>query len=223
MSNTNQHLTKNCISCGQQKPLTAFLELTSDKGTQYGNVCSSCRRAHLEKERANKELEESGTKSDAGGARMRAEERLVIERQKQEQHDQIEEEYKEERKELREEEQAARHKSDELQHTENATRESIRKQTLFTRPITQHADRAVQTKERYIEERKKHINTDAPMLDTQFAGQIKAHNPMIREIASRMFGGSALGKQFGVNKQSEKKGEKAAEFIQEKWGPGKKR
>lgn len=36
-------LHKTCISCGLQKPITAFLQISGPNGTIYGNACSTCR------------------------------------------------------------------------------------------------------------------------------------------------------------------------------------
>ncbi|MBV9575646.1 MAG: hypothetical protein JO149_03385 [Gammaproteobacteria bacterium] len=36
--------TKTCSNCGQQKPLTAFLQLTAAEGRGYGNICATCRK-----------------------------------------------------------------------------------------------------------------------------------------------------------------------------------
>lgn len=39
----NQKLTRVCLSCGLDKPLAAFLQITGTQGTVYGNICSTCR------------------------------------------------------------------------------------------------------------------------------------------------------------------------------------
>lgn len=38
--------TKVCSNCGQQKPLSAFLQMAEGRG--YGNICSTCRHAAIE-------------------------------------------------------------------------------------------------------------------------------------------------------------------------------
>lgn len=43
--NQPSSLTKTCSSCGEIKPLAAFLHLGAD-GTQYGSICSACRKAN---------------------------------------------------------------------------------------------------------------------------------------------------------------------------------
>jgi hypothetical protein len=61
----NISLTKTCSVCGQQKPLSAFLQLAGPKqGTVYGNICSACRKTQVENA-APREPEEE-TKSTTG-------------------------------------------------------------------------------------------------------------------------------------------------------------
>jgi len=57
---TNPTLTKKCASCGLEKPLTAFLIIETQIGTQYGNICSSCRKAKAQQTKTTpKDIEES--------------------------------------------------------------------------------------------------------------------------------------------------------------------
>lgn len=37
------HLTRTCAVCGLQKPLAAFLQISGEHGTLYGNICAACR------------------------------------------------------------------------------------------------------------------------------------------------------------------------------------
>jgi hypothetical protein len=43
--------TRKCTSCGQEKPLTAFLVLQKDQTKTYGNICATCRSAASSTER----------------------------------------------------------------------------------------------------------------------------------------------------------------------------
>lgn len=63
MKKSNQLLAKTCSICGLQKPLSAFLEMTSGSGTTYGNVCVSCRK--IAANQPKEEAEES-TRSTSG-------------------------------------------------------------------------------------------------------------------------------------------------------------
>src|SRR5215208_1216873 len=57
------NLTKICGICGQQKPLSAFLELTGKEGAHYGIICSTCRKTQMEQTKLKKEPDESTTSS----------------------------------------------------------------------------------------------------------------------------------------------------------------
>lgn len=41
-----QTLTRTCLTCGLDKPLAAFLQLSGEQGTTYGNICATCRSVH---------------------------------------------------------------------------------------------------------------------------------------------------------------------------------
>ncbi len=43
MGNLTSQLTRTCIICGIEKPLSAFLQLSGKDGTSYGNICAKCR------------------------------------------------------------------------------------------------------------------------------------------------------------------------------------
>jgi hypothetical protein len=63
--NKSQHmLTKTCSSCNLQKPLSAFLEMTSTRGAVYGNICSSCRKTAAEKNKKPGDHEGTTTGTD---------------------------------------------------------------------------------------------------------------------------------------------------------------
>ncbi len=42
MENITSQLSRTCIACGLEKPLSAFLQLDS-QGTSYGKICAKCR------------------------------------------------------------------------------------------------------------------------------------------------------------------------------------
>lgn len=57
------NLLKTCSSCGLQKPLAAFLQLTESQGTVYGTICGDCRKAQMHKVKTPKEQDEFSTSS----------------------------------------------------------------------------------------------------------------------------------------------------------------
>lgn len=95
MSNSNASLTKTCISCGLQKPLSAFLQISGSQGATYGNTCSSCRKTNIEKVETPKEPEESTTSTT--GVKIDSKTKVKAEFDKREYRKQVEEDYFEER------------------------------------------------------------------------------------------------------------------------------
>lgn len=61
MNKSNISLIKTCSSCGQQKPLSAFLQVAGAEANSYGNICSACRKTNSEKTPSAKETEEGTT------------------------------------------------------------------------------------------------------------------------------------------------------------------
>lgn len=75
---SKNNLTRVCPSCGLEKPLSAFLQITGRQGTTYGTLCASCRSMGMkEKASATPDDERTGTSS---GMRIGAKERLEIEK-----------------------------------------------------------------------------------------------------------------------------------------------
>lgn len=60
--NKSGYPTKTCSSCGQRKPLSAFLQLAAPH--TYGNTCSDCRKTTIDSSETTKEDE--GTRSTTG-------------------------------------------------------------------------------------------------------------------------------------------------------------
>lgn len=92
------NLTKICANCGQQKPLTAFLEMSGTQGTSYGNICSACRKTALEAQEKRRKTEAEGSTTSETGHKIDTKTKVHHEIDKREQHHRIEEKYHEERK-----------------------------------------------------------------------------------------------------------------------------
>jgi DNA-binding protein H-NS len=56
-------LSKTCSSCGLIKPLAAFLQMAGSVGAIYGNICSTCRKANIDKAKSPSVDEGSSTSS----------------------------------------------------------------------------------------------------------------------------------------------------------------
>ena len=74
-------LTRMCISCGQQKPLAAFLQF-GPKGATYGAICATCRSAQASQPKP-KEQEEQTTSST--GYKIDAKAKMKLEQEKKQQ------------------------------------------------------------------------------------------------------------------------------------------
>src|SRR3990167_6870913 len=56
-------LMKVCRTCGLQKPLSAFLQLSNQGGLAYGNICATCRNTQKDQRSTAAESEVSGTRT----------------------------------------------------------------------------------------------------------------------------------------------------------------
>lgn len=80
MNKPNQ-ITRTCSSCGLEKPLNAFLQLTDTRGTTYGSICVTCRSEGKGEKVEKKQTEEEG-KTTPSGARIGAKEKIYAEEEK---------------------------------------------------------------------------------------------------------------------------------------------
>lgn len=77
---TKQPLTRTCSSCGLEKPLSAFLHLTS-QGTAYGTICSACRGKGI-KETSPKKVHEDDHGSTSSTMKIGVKQLIEIELEK---------------------------------------------------------------------------------------------------------------------------------------------
>ena len=94
---TPPNLTKTCMNCGQQKPLSAFLEMSGTHGTAYGNVCSSCRKTAMEAMERRKKTEAEGSTTSETGHKIDSKTKVHDAIDKREKSHQVEEDYHKER------------------------------------------------------------------------------------------------------------------------------
>jgi hypothetical protein len=110
----DNQLSKSCLSCGLQKPLSAFLQITGPEGSSYGNICSTCRGSGMGKKITITEVEDDHVSSSTGlkidgkakqqidrVKKRKAEEKVVLEHKEEikDEHEKLE---KTERKEIKE-------------------------------------------------------------------------------------------------------------------------
>jgi hypothetical protein len=129
MSNSNTSLTKTCVSCGVQKPLSAFLQISGTQGTTYGNVCASCRKTNIEKAPKPTEPEESTTSTT--GVKIDSKTKVKAEFDKREYRKQVEEDYFEERDKKDEKHTHRTQKTENISQDEKKHRNSFLEKRSF--------------------------------------------------------------------------------------------
>jgi len=248
MSDTNQPtFTKTCSSCGLQKPLSAFLELSGDNAGSYGNICGSCRKAHQ-----NKEIIEEGdsTKSDSGH-KIDGKTKIVIDIDAKEKHHRAEEEYHEERDENEIIDTEILDKRDNKAKDERKHRESFlnkpsyltdkKQSTPTTAGRTQVAppeksliasQNEAQAEQGTVdharaEQRKNELNLTGPLLETDLAGKEKGRSVIMRQYATWLGKGSAIGRMHASKQPAtpadQTKDPTLSEFVEKTMGPKSKR
>src|SRR5438552_3624225 len=76
-------LTRLCAACGNEKPLSAFLEINSTHGTHYSAICATCRAAGKGKKDTKPGDEDTVTLP--GGARIGSKEKVFISKEQKRQ------------------------------------------------------------------------------------------------------------------------------------------
>lgn len=77
-------MTRICSACGTEKPLAAFLEISSTHGTRYGTICATCRGAGITEKKHNNNEDDKSTIATTG-TRIGLKERVFIENQQKKQ------------------------------------------------------------------------------------------------------------------------------------------
>lgn len=225
-------LTKTCSSCGQLKPLAAFLQHSGPDASNYGTICADCRKANLDKPKL---LEEEGSSKSDSGFKVDTKARMAGEQDKRKLRTDTEEQYFEERDEKEVAQTKHLEKGELKTKDEKKHRDFLTTRTFLTdkKPVTtqsQKIERAQiesaqnieqtekQTQATKEEQKEKEIGTDSS-LDTGIAGKIKyTQGQAFKEFAR--WSGSALGRTFAQpNKPDANKAETPSEFIEKTWGP----
>lgn len=199
---SNNTLLKTCSVCGLQKPLSAFLELTGSEGTTYGNVCATCRKTHLEKEKKPKDLE--GTTTSTSGKKIDSKARVAesidhLQEKKIKEEAEIEEAEKieQEEKEVSEKEEKTtfeKKKLEEFLQKRSFLSEKKPERTIKT-TAEQQIERAQQqaqnvdtvekqTQATKEDQEKTEIRLDVPFIDTQIAGKLKYSSERFKQGVS---------------------------------------
>jgi len=222
-------LTKTCSICGQTKPLAAFLQLSGTQGTTYGNICSTCRQAGLDKEEEKKESDERTRSTTQKTIDNKA--KVKVESDNKQQRKESEEEYFEEREEESESQTKNVEKKDKIASAEKNHRDTYIKQRSFL-DSTDKAKRAAATSVFGGEEQNAiegAIRMDAPMLDTQIAGKVKYQGSVFNQFKSWLGTSAPIVKATQHNartaqtKEAAENKETLAEKAESTWGPKRSR
>lgn len=231
---TDQTLTKICKSCGLSKPLSAFLQMHSDGGTRYGQICASCRKTQAEAAaRLRKSEAESGGASETGH-RIDAKARVQAEHDKRETRETIDEDYHEGRKDDEALDRLNKGKADVKLQTEKKVQSGLlnRRTFLGDNPKTTRTPTETPTLtagEQAQEDLKKTgFNTNAPYIDPQIAGQTRFQGQAFLQYRQWLGKNSPLvkGAEAAMKRDAEKgkqSPEDPVEFIEHTWGPKSKR
>jgi len=184
MGKSSVSLTKICNSCGQQRPLSAFLQLTGPQGTTYGNTCAPCRKANLEKPQSPKEPEEKT--SSTTGVKIDSKTKVKGEIDKRAQRKQIEDQYFKDREKQSEKQTQQTQK---IQHV--AQGEKKHRSFLEKRSFLDSAKKPASTNPHHVfggeEQKAKAGKLDfatGPVDHTRVAGQIKLTSPIYQAFKS---------------------------------------
>lgn len=244
---SNPILTKSCANCGLQKPLSAFLEMSSTEGAIYGNICSSCRKTALEEIAKRKKTDAEGSSSSESGhtidskvkVKTTVDNREFIARTEEEYHAErkIDEEISENKQERKAtfESSQKKHRQDFLQKrtflgdAKNTGKASAAQQlrTDVIKGNEQTAKQAISQKEERI---KTGLDFTVAHQGEQIAGQMKYRGKAFLEFMTRV-ASAPISKTVNQKKaaaaQTEKAHEEetpsAVEFIEKNWRPGGKR
>jgi hypothetical protein len=97
---TKNQLSKTCINCGLQKPLTAYLQIAGAEGSTYGNICSTCRGSGLGKKVTLPVMEDTSSSSSSTGLKIDAKSKIHADLEKKAVIEKRQEEDKKEREKL---------------------------------------------------------------------------------------------------------------------------
>lgn len=236
-------LFKTCSACGQQKPLSAFLQMTGPNGTTYGTICTDCRKANADKLPAQ---EQDETTTSNTGLKVDSKAKVADDLEKNKLRFETDEQYYEEREEKDVSNSAEIEKTNVKSTDEKKHRDFLKRNTFIGKSTTTtesrhfseqkrvqdvqtentmnaaHAEK--QTESAKSEQQEKEVKLDAST-DTGIAGKIKyTQGQAFKEFAR--WSGGALGKTFSQPAQTADKApgvETPSEVIEKNWGPSSRR
>lgn len=245
MVHQNPKLIKICSSCGEKKPLSAFLQLTTTEGTTYGNICTDCRKSGLDK--SKKEQEES-TRGDTG-FKIDTKARVAGEIDKKKAKQQTEELYHEEREKK---EETSTQKKEQTKHIAAREKEhrswknafistaikSKNQMDVSPPDVTQKAEQATiqQTREEAVKTQAVKEEQQLKTIDTSLGSFLPSQTGFqqkYQSIAWQQFK-TLLGASAPINRvldaaakknetTKENKKESLTDYIEKTWGPSSRK
>jgi hypothetical protein len=232
--------TKICTSCGQRKPLSAFLQMNKAGTVSHGQICASCRKTLTENAK-HPQGEDAGTQET--GHKIDSKARMKAENDKRQHQTDLHENYHENRDINATDAKFSEQKQATKQETEKKIRGSMfgrqgflseKKQTPNTEASTQaqqqaHAETQIQTEQHNAKEERQKTQLDftMPYIDPQTPGQAR-YGTAFREFRQRLgkdspFMRAAENAAKNANKANEKNKTKETleEHIEKTWQPTK--
>lgn len=223
MEKSLSSLTKICSSCGQRKPISAFLQLAGPLGSTYGNICSSCRKSAGENEQI-KEKEEGTTSTT--GFKIDSKSKTHEDIDKKLLYKQTEDLYHKDRDKKAERQLTQEQKIETIAKNEKAHRQAFLKKGTFldSTKKPQEVQPAFGSEQQTAKENK--IDLTGPMLDTQIVKE-KYKGSVFKQFKSWLGTSAPIVR---AAEQASKAGtkahepvEKLSDYVNKTWGPGSKR
>ncbi|VVC75127.1 hypothetical protein AQUSIP_04030 [Aquicella siphonis] len=226
MSKTHISLTKTCASCGEQKPLSEFLQLAGAQGTTYGNICASCRKTQMEKDAGHKDTDEVTTRTT--GVKIDSKAKVKGDIDKLEFRKQMETEYFDEREKTEEKEIKQTQKTQHTAREEKKHREGFLEKRSFLdsskKPAGTSAAPVFGGEEQKAQAGKLDFAT-GPVEHTRVTGQIKlTQSPIYQAFKNWLGNAPIVSAAERAAKQKTNPGEKAhsdplIEHMNNKYNP----
>lgn len=222
--------TKICTSCGQRKPLSAFLQLNKAGTVSHGQICASCRKTLAENANRLQKADDSGTQET--GHKIDTKARMQAERDKRQHQTNVEETYHEGRDQTALDMKFSEQKQEATQQTEKKLRNSLfgKQSALSQQKQTSSIDpqEKIQTEQHIAKEERLKTQHDftMPYHDPQVAGQLRFQSTAFQEFRRRLGKESPLvraaenaAKRANKDTDKNKPSETLEEHIEKTWKP----
>lgn len=224
--------TKICSSCGQRKPLSAFLQMNASGTARHGQICATCRKTEAENAARRRKTEAEGGGMHETGHKIDTKARMQGERDKREEQASVHEDYHQERKlddienKLTQEKSEQRLKTEKKHHDSFLNRRSFLNEKKQT-PTTSTAEEIQQTNQEAAQEERKKTQHDfsVPYHDPQIAGQLRFQSASFQAFRKRLGKDSPLVRAADQASKHASKETSATleEHIDHTFGPKSKR